>query len=96
MKAMKYLVLKTDDMERVLSDHAQGYIEMKCREIQKYRQSMGKKDNLYLVINTDEPYAGRVADMIETIERRKGTWEYGNKTMREVMGIAISQEVSHG
>jgi len=41
----------------------------------------------YLVVNTDEPYAGKVADLIENEERRKGTWEHGEKTMREVMGI---------
>ncbi len=41
----------------------------------------------YLVVNVDEPYAGQVADLIEAEERRKGTWEHGNKTMREIMGI---------
>lgn len=45
----------------------------------------GKK---YLVVNVDESYAGQVADLIEAEERRKGTWEHGQKTMREVMGIA--------
>lgn len=44
-------------------------------------------DRKYLVVNIDEPYAGQVADLIEAEERRKGTWEYGEKNMREVMGI---------
>jgi len=40
----------------------------------------------YMVVNIDEPYAGLVADMIENNERLKGTWEHGDRTMREVMG----------
>lgn len=55
-------------------------------------------DKKYLVINVDEPYAGQVAVLIETEERRKGTWEHGNKTMREVMGIEpveLIQDMDH-
>ena len=44
--------------------------------------------NTYLVVNTDEPYAGRVADMIETCERTKGTWDHADQSLREVMGIS--------
>ncbi len=44
-------------------------------------------ENCYLVVNIDEPYAGIVADLIEIEERRKGTWEHGDKTMREVSGM---------
>ena len=41
----------------------------------------------YLVVNTDEPYSGKVADLIEAEERKKGTWEHGEKSCREVMKI---------
>ncbi|MBC9783491.1 hypothetical protein H1S01_03065 [Heliobacterium chlorum] len=44
-------------------------------------------DKKYLVVNVDEPYAGEVADLIEANERAKGTWEHGDKTMREIMGL---------
>ena len=50
----------------------------------------GKK---YLVVNIDEPYAGQVADLIEAEERRKGTWEHGNKSLREVMEIPSEESV---
>lgn len=43
--------------------------------------------NTYLVINTDEPYAGEIADIIELNERKSGRWEHGEKSLREVMGI---------
>jgi len=43
--------------------------------------------NTYLVVNTDEPYAGEVADVIEIHERAKGTWEHGGKSLRQIMGI---------
>lgn len=46
-------------------------------------------NNKYLVVNIDEPYAAQVADLIEKEERRKGTWDHGDKTMREVMGINV-------
>ena len=49
---------------------------------------------LYLVVNVDEPYAGQVADLIEAEERRKGTWDHGDKTMREVMGVNNSDVVN--
>lgn len=45
------------------------------------------KNTKYLIVNIDEPYAGMVADLIENEERNKGTWEHGEKTMREIMGI---------
>ena len=47
--------------------------------------------NSYLVVNVDEPYAGEVADMIEKHERSKGTWEHGDKSLREVMNIKEAQ-----
>ena len=41
----------------------------------------------YLVVNVDEQYAGKVADLIEQEERQKGTWDHGEKSCREVMSI---------
>jgi hypothetical protein len=43
----------------------------------------------YLIVNTDEPYAGEVADLIEAGERAKGTWDHGDKNLRQVMGIGL-------
>lgn len=84
---MKYLVFKTDDIKQALTENDLTLLNTLCRDIAKYRQSKGKGSNLYLVVNIDEPYAGKVADLIEAEERRKGTWDHGNKSMREVMGI---------
>ena len=51
--------------------------------------------NTYLVVNADEPYAGRVADIIEACERAKGTWDHGDHSLREVMDIAEADSNEH-
>ena len=51
--------------------------------------------NTYLVVNADEPYAGRVADIVEACERAKGTWDHGDHSLREVMDIAEADSNEH-
>lgn len=42
-------------------------------KISKAREAIGKKDNTYLVVNIDEPYAYKVAELME---------QYGHHVMR--------------
>lgn len=86
---MKYLVLKNEDIERYTGNLSKAAINKACTLIKNGRMLDNKPvNNCYLVVNTDELYAGRVADIIETGEKAKGTWDHGDKTLREVMGIS--------
>ena len=86
---MKYLVLKEDDIKQNGSVRQTVELNALIRAINAARAAHGKNtDNTYLVINTDEPYAGEIADTIELHERLKGTWDHGEKSLREVMGIS--------
>lgn len=91
MSDLKYLVLKNEDMSRYLSQWASGGIYYWAEQIARARLDEGKGLNTYLVVNTDEPYAGEVADLIEAHERAKGTWDHGVQSLREVMGIGGSK-----
>jgi len=63
-KENKYLVLKLEDIEEGLWEPAKetfwNYINM----INVQRRKKGKKDNSYIVVNEDEPYAQKVWDLI--------------------------------
>jgi|GEM_PF-1305312 len=87
---MKYLVLKNEDIEKYTGNLFKAALEKAIHSIRYQRSSAGKTvDNTYLIVNTDEPYAGQVADMIEAHERAKGTWDHGDKSLREVMELPI-------
>lgn len=86
---LKYVVINNNDAEEYLNDVGKQKLRKTLEYIGAMREQEGKpRYNNYLVVNIDEPYAGQVADLIEAEERRKGTWDHGDKTMREVMGIA--------
>lgn len=61
---MKYLVLKWEDVGGLLSITEQYQLLAMIKKINKYRQLAGKKDNTYLVINTDEAYANDIAEIL--------------------------------
>lgn len=67
---MKYLVLKTDDINRYLDEKAKIELSASTVAIQQLRAIEGKKDHIYLVINTDEPYADEVIEIM----KRYGHW----------------------
>lgn len=84
----KFIVIKKEDLLRINSVFKLAMLDNDLKDIQASREAEGKNPcPKYLVVNIDEPYAGRVADLIEAEERRKGTWDHGNKSLREVMGI---------
>lgn len=85
---MKFLVLKNEDIEKYTGNLFKAALSKAINSIRQGRSLEDKStDNTYLVINVDEPYAGIVADLIESEEKRKGTWDHGEKSMREVIGI---------
>lgn len=67
---MKYTVLKNDDIHRYLDEKEKIELVASTSAIQQLRAIEGKKENTYLVINTDEPYADEVIEIM----KRNGHW----------------------
>lgn len=66
---MKYTVIKNSDL---FNADAVTNSNMECvlDSINRMRKKKGKKENTYLVINTDEPYADEVIEIL----KRNGHW----------------------
>ena len=61
----KYLVLKQEDIECYLSSYQQMQLRDIFCEIFRIRKQLKKKDNSYIVVNEDQPYASQVWKLIE-------------------------------
>jgi len=61
----KYIVVKRDDIKKYLNSIAQKNLYRYLGAIEAARKAEGKKNNTYLVVNTDEPYAGEVAQIMQ-------------------------------
>jgi len=62
-----YLVLKQDDINMALNGQQKGTLRGLMKEISRYRATQGKNAfGTYLVINTDESYAGKVAEIMKS------------------------------
>ena len=61
----KYLVLKWEDIEKFLGEVDKKLLEDMCSCITANRHYGGKKDNAYIVVNEDEPYAEQVWQLIK-------------------------------
>ena len=61
----KYLVLKWGDIEKCLGEVDKKLLEEMCNCITANRHYYGKKDNFYVVVNEDEPYAEQVWELIK-------------------------------
>lgn len=63
----KYYVVKKEDVMKLMQtdpEKANGFLEG-LSQIKKNRAKDGKsKQNNYIVVNTDEPYAAEVADLV--------------------------------
>ena len=80
---MKYLVLKLQDIEAYLNDEQKDQLELICRTIGAGRERDGKPiDNVYMVINHDEPYADDVAMIMK---------KHGHYTPRLVIAGSVRQ-----
>ena len=61
----KFIVLKKSDAERYLTDEEFKMLRSIQKKILTGRMSDGKmQNNTYYVVNTDEPYAMQVRDLI--------------------------------
>lgn len=67
---MKYVVVKSDDIERLFHSSIQRGFRAVLDTIRLAREMEDKKENTYLVINTDEPYADEVIEIM----KRHGHW----------------------
>lgn len=62
----KYYVLKIADMALYLAPDERSAIFTAMERISLGREKDGKGANTYLVVNTDEPYAGQVAQIMKS------------------------------
>ena len=60
----KYYVIKRDDV-KYLTKEQQNQLEKILMDIFYARIEDKKKDNQYIVINTDEPYIGKVIELMK-------------------------------
>ena len=75
----KYLVLKLDDLSKYLDPEDREKLDALVMTIGWGRGADGKKDNTYVVVNEDEPYAEIVWKLIEMEE----TWKEKYKGKHE-------------
>lgn len=62
----KYFVIKVDDVKKYLDVVDQKFLAKCFWKIEECRRRDGKKAfNDYLVVNTDEPYASEVAEIMK-------------------------------
>lgn len=66
----KFLVVKRRDLYNFLNSDHQKTLTYLLEEVASSRRATGKKENTYLVINTDEPYADEVIEIM----KRNGHW----------------------
>lgn len=65
----KFTVIKNDDLNTYLDDNDRNTFYYLVEDKIEYTKELeGKKENTYLVINTDEPYADEI---IEILKRHK-------------------------
>lgn len=61
----KYFVIKVDDVTRYLNPEGKRALYRCLDSLSDSRRQDGKKDNAYLVLNTDEAYAPQVAKIMQ-------------------------------
>lgn len=67
----KFIVIKSEDANRYLTEFEKGTLAHLCTRLEQGRRNESKKtDNRYLVINTDEPYAEEIVQIL----KRNGHW----------------------
>jgi lipase chaperone LimK len=90
-KEQKYLVVKQADITDFFEKsgiHKRYKIsfELALGGIQAMRRKLGKKDNKYIVVNQDEPYAEQVWQLVLEGERQKRIHKQNSIAMGEVLG----------
>lgn len=86
----RFLVLKQDDIDRYLDSYLKSHLESITAMIREGREEEGRKDNSYVVVNEDEPYAEQVWKLVqdhwEEEEQRRKALELYEKTRDEPRG----------
>lgn len=66
----KFIVIKKDDADKYLNYSGKVALHHVLEVIEDGRSMDGKKFNYYVVINTDEPYADQVIEIM----KKNGHW----------------------
>lgn len=84
----KYLVLKIEDIEKYLDKRQRLDLGILALTIYEARLNDGKKNNLYVVVNEDEPYAEEVWQLIQRHVKPQP-----RESLDSLMGIDPSKDV---
>lgn len=72
---LKHVVLKKQDLHEALSgdvnEDLRDSFDTTLNMVKMYRDTLGKKENTYFVINTDEPYADEIIEIL----KKNGHWD---------------------
>ena len=68
--ADKFTVVKNEDIIKYLSEEQTNILASILTTVAKGREKDGSKENSYVVINTDEPYASDVINLM----KQHGHW----------------------
>jgi len=71
LKLNTHIVIKREDLDKYLNPAQVGALMDMLSRINEKREESGKKVNDYYVVNTDEPYAQKVLDLILEGEAKK-------------------------
>lgn len=64
----KFIVFKIEDVNKYITDNGKFDLDVIGEIISRERAKEGKSLNNYLVINTDEPYADKVIELMKEHE----------------------------
>ena len=81
MKENKYLVVKTEDLREYLASHVSDAVVLDriLGGVMDLRQANSKpRQNKYILVNEDEPYAKYIWDIVLAEEGRKKKLSYGS------------------
>lgn len=87
----KFHVIKVDDANRYLMASDRPVFNSLLDRIAYGREEDGKGENVYIVINTDEPYASEVVDIL----KENGHWGEGDPDVQPVKSISNLVKEAH-
>src|SRR5438034_1021120 len=94
----KYAVVKIEDIDNLLDDENRQEMYRLLNRISEQREIAGKNYNSYIVVNTDEPYAIEVAEIL----KKYGHWGPGHvdlpkqTTINQLAAAAYQNAVNKG
>jgi len=82
IKEGTHVVLKEADITEHLTKTEADILGLLYEKIIKGRASLGKKENKYYVVNTDEPYADDILEIIR--ENESNTFDPNSPTLFDI------------